>query len=263
MNARAVAGAALLGVWVALCFWLLQARPAPAFVPVSQAGCVAAPFQFGLPQTGAQAGERFVLTTNTWLEATVCSPGTLSLQAAPEMKAAGPPNLQVQLDHEVLYAGALPAPRTLSVPVPRAGRISVNYLNDQTLLERRTLTLRALEVSGCPASALDPQVLEGSGGWYPSSGSLSLFLAPGAELTVCAAGTLSLTVQGEAGRGEWPVVALRQGSRELARVTATADPQTLQLPVEAGTVQVVPLNPLFETRSDRNLVVLPRFVPQP
>ncbi|CAM3709354.1 hypothetical protein [Deinococcus frigens] len=235
-----------------------------------------APLQVGLPPgractqppvfvPGYQRGENYVISqgqgfkfrSEAWLQADLCSAGTLTITADGALAGDGWPQLTVALDSTVLAAPGFSGPRTSTLRVPAAGRLYLAYLNDYYLADVRVANLRNITLSAltCQGFKRVDMPKAGGGVWTPQASAATLIGAVPMTLTPCAAGTLSLAVRGREAQGAFPVLVFQQGGRILETLSSTLDKQDLRLDLSATPLTITLTNPYRETLADRNLNV--------
>ncbi|QLG11521.1 hypothetical protein HLB42_12580 [Deinococcus sp. D7000] len=219
----------------------------PVFTPGYQAG-----ENYVIPQ-----GEGFKFRAESWLEADLCSAGTLKITADGELAGDEEPQLTVVLDGTVFAAPAFNGERTVELPVPRSGHLLLGYFNDYYLADVRVATLRDVAFTAPTCEGFRSVVVpkETGGVWNDVAHVATLVRAVPMTLTPCAAGTLSMRVIGREGQSAFPELQFQQAGKTLKTFSTSAEFQKMSLAVGAAPLAITLTNPYGETLADRNLNV--------
>lgn len=238
----------------------LTPQPLPT-APPSALRC-AAPPKF---EAGYQGGENYLVVQHetyrfqsvSWLQADLCSAGTLEIIAHGEVAGGQAPILVAALNGQVLDTRPFDQERTWKLSVPAAGRLILGYFNDYYLADVRVATLSRFRVSGPTCQAV-PQITvpPATGGkWYPAADVATLVNEPALTALPCGPGQLTLTLVGREGNGAFPQLSIVQAGKVLAQPVSRALPQTVSLKVGASPIEMTLINPYGKTLADRNLIV--------
>lgn len=215
--------------------------------------------------TGYQRGQNYVMPRATgfffrsdaWVEAQLCSGGTLSITAKGELAGDELPQLTVVLDSEVIAMPRFNREQTVDVRVQAAGRLILGYFNDYHEADVRVATLRAFKFVGneCQGFKSITVPREAGGTWSAQTLYATLVRAVPMTIEPCGVGTLSVVLVGRPGNSEYPEVTVSQGGRPLAHVRTTDQLQPLSVEVQAAPLTIMMTNPYGKTVGDRNLLV--------
>ncbi|MEW6422672.1 MAG: hypothetical protein AB1511_13235 [Deinococcota bacterium] len=190
------------------------------------------------------------------LDTDLCSAGVLLVTAEGQVAGGAPPRLDIALNSRSLASFTFGAPRTVRVPIPGPGRLTLGYFNDYYRSEARIASLENLRFRGRACRDLGVTVPPETGGsWNPSTRTAFLVTDVPMTLRPCAAGELTMRVLGRPGNGIFPILELEQGGRRLARVQTSGVRQPLRLDVAPGPLTIRLTNPYFKELADRNLMV--------
>ena len=260
---RGLALAALpLAASLALGLVALRPAPPPAFkastLPLTcQHPPVFTPGYQRRPNYVVPQAEGFRFRSESWVEADVCSAGTLSVTAAGELGGDELPQLTVVLGTSVLATPRFDRQRRVSMAIPGPGRVILGYFNDYYLADVRVATLRdvALVSPTCKGFKSVNVPVESAGIWYPEAHVASLVHSPPMTLLPCAAGRLTLRALGREGNGAFPLLVFRQGGQVIKTQPTDLTWQELSLEVTAAPLTIAVGNPYGKTLADRNLNV--------
>ncbi|UQN09557.1 hypothetical protein [Deinococcus sp. QL22] len=189
-----------------------------------------------------------------WIEAAVCSAGTLTITADGEVAANEAPILQVALDRELLLQEGFEDLKTVKVRVPHRGRLVIGYFNDYYLSDVRVATLEAFKFTGVRCNEVNIDVPKSTGGeWNTATRTASLIFSVPMTIRPCSAGILSVGVLGRAGLNVFPNLTFRQKNIVLKSIQTSAQPQNIALQVMDTPISVTLNNPYFKQLADRNL----------
>ena len=209
-------------------------------------------------------GAGFSFQGVSWLEADLCTPGTLVMTAEGESADGQDPILQIALNSEVLSTQTFGPRRSVNVQVPNRGKLTLGYFNDYYRSDARIATLEAIQYSDLSCGNLKINVPKETGGqWIPEAKTASLVFSVPMTITPCSDGQLSLKVVGRAGAGEFPLIEFRQNKKILAKITTGINRQAVLLNVLAMPITITLVNPYFKQIADRNLNLLRvQFIPE-
>ncbi|MFB9995352.1 hypothetical protein ACFFLM_25760 [Deinococcus oregonensis] len=225
-----------------------------------ESGCTQPPsFRTGYQREGngvSAIGTGFNFQGLAWIEASTCSPGTLSITAEGEIAANEAPELQVGLGSDLLLQQSFKEPQTVKLRVPRSGRLILGYFNDYYRSDARVATLESLEFLGLGCNTFKVQVPKATGGeWNVAARTASLVSSVPMTIFPCNAGVLSLQVMGQAGKNIFPQIAFRQDNKILNTIQTSGRRQDVTLRVDDHPVNIMLINPYFKQLADRNLNV--------
>lgn len=252
----------------ALAFWLAQAPAAPPLT-FKAAPCSEplrwAPVYLSEPSAAQVAGDGWNFWSASAIGTQVCGPGQLEIGVRPE-SAEGDPHLTVMLDGEQLGEFPVPASRTLRLQVPRAGSLSLAYLNDYYRADVRAVEIQQVrsDVLGCRRLTPDRPPTNPRNTYVPQSDLLVLLDPDPIPYTLCGPGTLQVVLRGMPGANELPLVEVVHQGRRLVKWQAPVNPTAFTVRVPAGEVTLNMINPYAQQTADRNLMVTRlRWTPQP
>lgn len=266
MNPRFLLFGTFPALLICLVMTLLTVKNAPSPAPLNVAGqasqCHATSgpvtLKVGYPDDGASATLRedgWHLLGRSWLSGEICGPGTLTLVGHGDEYGAELPRLEVSLDGEKLASEPFGTQgRQTTVKLPRAGRLTLAYLNDKYASKYRLAALEGVALRGANCSAPITASPESAAQWNADTVSGSVLNKP-LTLNLCGAGTLEMRIWGLAAKGAFPNVQFEQGGQLLGALTPTAERQLLRLPVQAGSLTVTLTNPYAVQLGDRNLYI--------
>ena len=216
-------------------------------------------------EVGYQGGENFLVMRNetyrfqstSWLQADLCSAGTLIITAHGEVAGGEAPILVAALNGQVLGSQPFEQERSWKLRVPASGRLILGYFNDYYLADVRVATLSRFQVSG-PICRAVPRIdvpLATGGKWSPAANVATLVSGPALTAVPCGPGQLTFTLVGREGHSAFPQLSIVQGGKLLAQPISRAQPQTVSLKVAAAPIEVTLINPYGKTLADRNLIV--------
>lgn len=208
-------------------------------------------------------GQGFDFQGVSWIQADLCFPGTLQLTAAGQVANGEDPILQVALNSEELASEAFDVRRSLKIPVPHPGRLTLGYFNDFYRSDARVATLENLSFSGPSCNNLDVEVPVTTGGlWVPETRTASLVSNIPMTIVPCSAGTLLLRLVGRAGKNVFPLLEFQQQGKLLLSIRTGLNRKAVQLGITAAPLTIRLVNPYFKQLNDRNLKLLSvRFIP--
>ena len=223
---------------------------------------------------GYQLGENFVTSQGegfkfggeSWIEANLCSPGTLKITADGELGGEEKPKLTVLRDNAVLHVAAFDAKKTIEVYIPRSGSVYLAYFNDYYVSDARVATFREFKFTGSNCETLKSvTVPRESGGWWDQeTGAASLVFAVPMTVVPCGPGRLSVLIIGRAGKKIFPELTFEQGGKVIRQVATSSSWQLVQLMLGPGPLTITLKNPYFAALADRNLNVQSiEFTPGP
>ena len=165
--------------------------------------------------------------------------------------------MTVVLDGAVIAAPAFNRERTVSVSIPKSGRLFLGYFNDYYLADVRVATLRDVDFIAPTCDGFESVVVpkETGGAWNEVAHVATLVQAVPMTLTPCAAGTLSMRAIGREGQSAFPELQFQQAGKALTTLTTSAEFQKVSLEVGAAPLTITLTNPYGETLADRNLNV--------
>lgn len=191
-----------------------------------------------------------------WLQADICTPGTLTIVADGRVGGGEAPELNVAVDSNTLSAEQFSERRTIQIRVPQAGQLSLAYLNDFYRSDARVGTLENIRFSGRHCRTFTATVPpKTGGGWYPIGNVATLVSDVPMTLTPCSAGTFRIRVVGRAGNQVFPTLVFSQNGVLLRRVQTQTNRQDIALTVGVEPVTVTLINPFFRELDDRNLYI--------
>lgn len=193
----------------------------------------------------------------SWLEADLCTPGTLTLSADGEVAAGEAPRLQIALNSRVLANESFGSRRTVQLRVPEAGRLTLAYFNDYYRSDARVATLENFRMTGRGCRTVEAVNVppETGGAWAASTQTATLVFGVPMTLVPCAPGELAVRVLGRAGNDVFPRLSFEQGGRTLLELETRETRQAVRLKVTSGPVTITLTNPYFKQLADRNLNV--------
>ncbi|CAM3515789.1 hypothetical protein [Deinococcus frigens] len=202
-------------------------------------------------------GTGFKFDSDAWIEADLCSPGTLKITADGDLAGDEDPQLTVVLDATVLASPRFNQERTASVNVPHAGRIYLGFFNDYYLADVRVATLRDIKLTAPDCNGFKSVNVpkESAGNWYPEASAATLVRDMPMTLIPCAAGKLTMRVQGREGNGAFPILTFKQGRKVVKVLQTTSNFQQVRLPLKADLATITVSNAYNETLANRNLNV--------
>lgn len=202
-------------------------------------------------------GDGFKFDSDAWVEADLCSPGTLKITADGDLAGDEDPQLTVVLDATVLAAPRFNKERMVSITVPHAGRIYLGFFNDYYLADVRVATLRDIKFIApeCQGFNSINVPTESAGSWYPEARTAYLVRDPPMTLTPCAAGELTMQVQGREGNGAFPILTFKQDGQIIKTLQTTVEFQMVRLPLKADLATITVGNAYGVTLANRNLNV--------
>lgn len=246
---------------VLICGLLMSLVGRPYSVPTLevrsvQVDCAAPPdFRVGYQvEEGAiqPQGDGFQLAGVSWLEADICGPGILNLQADGEVAAGEAPRLDVSLNFQLLARRSFDSSSTVKLKIPRAGRLILGYFNDYYASEVRLAVIEniRLRAKRCKDFAVKSTI---GNTWSESARTLWLSTKQPVTLTPCASGQLSLRLAGQATTGQLPTVRFEQQEMLLGNFKASSYRQVIRLNVSEAPLTITLLNPHSRETADRNL----------
>lgn len=252
---------------------LAQGQEARRFippVPLSAKFCTQPP----VFKPGYQQGENFVVqqgrgfrfASTAWIQANLCTSGTLRITADGELGGSQPPQLTVFQNDAVVGVYGFKTKGTIEVKVTRSGSLSLGYFNDYYSSDARVATFREFKFTGSNCVNLKSVTVpkESGGQWDAETGAASLVFAVPMTLVPCGQGRLSMLVIGRDGKKVFPELTFEQNGEVIQTLTTSPDWQLVQLDLKAEPLIVTLKNPYFATLADRNLNVQRiEFVPSP
>ena len=250
-----------------------KAYPPPVSTPLSlnniKLDCSEPPaFTVGYKQDEASLiplGRGFRFQGVSWLTADVCSSGTLQLTAEGEVAGGQSPALQVALDSEILSLQNFSRRKSVTIHIPRQGRLTLGYFNDYYEADTRVATLEAMNLTGRSCRNFEVQVIPGTNNqWFPERRSASLVTDAPMKLTPCDAGSLSFQMVGRAGNKEYPVLTFQQEGKVILSLKTTSERRLVQLDITEKPLTITLANPYYKLIGDRNLnLISVKFINQP
>lgn len=202
-----------------------------------------------VPQQGG-----FRMQGVSWLEADLCTPGTLVVTADGEPAAGEAPVLEVELNSRSLVREAFSQRRTTYVEIPHPGRLILGYFNDYYLSEARAARLERISIQGADCRTMQVDVPPETGGsWSPTSAAATLVSNVPMTLRPCGPGDIRMSVFGRAGGGAFPMLQFEQEGRTLLKVQTDQAKQYLRLRVTSAPLTITLINPYAKLVGDRNL----------
>ncbi|WP_152550673.1 hypothetical protein [Deinococcus sp. RL] len=192
----------------------------------------------------------------SWIQTTVCAPGTLVITADGEEGAGESPQLDIALNGRVIASESFGRRRTAEIAVPGAGILTLTFVNDLFLADVRLATFAQPYLLGGSCNQIREVRVppESAGGWDEFSRSGTVVRnSPPITMVPCGAGRLSIALKGQAAAGEYPQVVFRQGNQVVKRVFARKEFTRLNFPVDARPLALAIENPYAILKSDRNL----------
>ncbi|MDV6375397.1 hypothetical protein [Deinococcus arenicola] len=165
--------------------------------------------------------------------------------------------MTVVLDTTVLAAPYFTRERTVSLKIPHAGRIYLGFFNDYYLADVRVATLRDIKLTApaCQGFKSVNVPIESAGIWYPAAQAASLVRDIPMTLIPCAAGELTMRVQGREGNGAFPILTFKQGGQAIETLQTDANFKSVRLSLSPETATVTVSNAYGVTLANRNLNV--------
>lgn len=236
-----------------------QIAPPP---PVSAASCTQPPvFQAGYQREDnglVAAGQGYKFNGMSWIQANLCSAGTLKITASGEVAGDELPQLTVLQDDQTLSILDFDQQEKISeVKVPHPGNVYLAYFNDYYLSEARIATLQALNLTGADCSGFKSvDVPKATGGvWNAQASAVALVSSVPMTLIPCDTGQLSFQILGREAKKTFPELAFGQDGKTIKTVLAGGHSQLIRLAVSAAPITITLTNPYFVQLADRNLSV--------
>ncbi|TSA81469.1 hypothetical protein FNU79_15175 [Deinococcus detaillensis] len=200
--------------------------------------------------------ETYRFLSTSWLQADLCSAGTLEITAHGEVAGSEEPILLAALNGQVLNTQPFNQERTWKLNVSEPGRLILGYFNDYTLTDVRIATLSSFWFSG-PTCHVLPQIdVPAAGGkWYPAANVATLVNGLALTAVPCGPGQLTFTLVGREGNRAFPQLIIVQAGEVLGKPISRAQLQTVSLTVSALPITITITNPYYQTLADRNLIV--------
>ncbi|THF87135.1 hypothetical protein E7T09_08200 [Deinococcus sp. KSM4-11] len=211
-------------------------------------------------------GKGYHFGGEAWVEATVCSAGTLAVTAYGELGGVEEPQLTVALNGDILASITFDHERTVQIQLPEAGEVIVAYLNDFYATDSRVIFLRDIKLSGTGCQDLQKiQFVKGKGiDLDPAAHTASLASGVPLTFTPCRAGELQVLALGRKGRSALPILKISEGGAVLYQRPVGTTWRPLRLNVQQRPLTLQLVNPYWKTLADRNLIVSKlNFTPNP
>lgn len=188
----------------------------------------------------------------------VCSPGLLTMQAAPVKAGGAWPRLLVVQGGHLLSEQVVARPGPLTVDVPQAGQVALVYPDHYYRAEVVAAALRHLRQPGCV-----PTVEAPARRWTPESQLLQIVGGDPVTIRPCREGHLQFDLSGD----HSPRLRFVQDGTVLLETVTGDAPQRLDIVVGAGPITARILNPRAQVLEHRRLTLtaldyhLPRQAP--
>ena len=244
---------------VGLVEWRALRTPAPPELSFATRPCADPPVWStgGAPENIKQVGTDYILYGLSYVETSVCRPGTLVIDGDGQGADGVGAELTVLQDGALLATEQFSTPRQVRIRATRAGRLQLAFTNDLYQADVRIVFFTGISFSRFACRLPNVTIpAENIGQWFADSRTGTLIRAAPMTVTACGAGTLTLNVSGQAGDGSYPVLVVEQAGQRLSTIPTLSKQRTVQVGVQAGPISIRVVNPFGRTVKDRNLRLL-------